>query len=58
MEHDLPDLLPIMTIADYGSGKHTKMKDFIDNERNLLYRKLTKEVLIKPGKSSRVIQFY
>ncbi|KAI7879545.1 cytochrome P450 [Mucor mucedo] len=49
MEQDLPNFLPIMTVVDYLSGKHAMMKDFINNERNPLYRKLIAEALETPG---------
>ncbi|KAG2204058.1 hypothetical protein INT47_007052 [Mucor saturninus] len=49
MEQDIPNFIPIMTVVDYFSGKHATMKNFINNERNPLYRKLIAEALERPG---------
>ncbi|KAG2204138.1 hypothetical protein INT47_011621 [Mucor saturninus] len=49
LEQDLPNFLPILTVVDYFTGKHAMMKDFINSERNPLYRKLIAEALETPG---------
>ncbi|KAI7879547.1 cytochrome P450 [Mucor mucedo] len=47
--HDLPNFLPIFTIMDYCTGAHTLMKDFIEKERDPIYKKLIKDALESDG---------
>lgn len=47
--HDLPNFLPILTILDYCTGAHTLMKDFIEKERDPIYKRLIKDALQMDG---------
>jgi hypothetical protein len=49
LSNDLPSFLPALSIVDYFVGTQVKMKNFIYNERNPVYKKLIKEAFQKEG---------
>jgi hypothetical protein len=47
LENDLANFIPAYSIVDYFAGSETIMRNFIENERNPIYRELMKEGLKK-----------
>lgn len=53
-EHDMASFFPILAIVEYFTGKTKKMKDFINNERDPLFKTLIAEALRK--KETNLVQ--
>lgn len=49
LENDLASFIPAYSIVDYFAGSETVMRNFIENERNPIYRELMKEGLTREG---------
>ncbi|CEP14774.1 hypothetical protein [Parasitella parasitica] len=49
LDNDLPNFLPALSIIDYFVGTQVKMKNFINNKRNPVYKELITEAFKKEG---------
>lgn len=49
MDSDLASFLPIVSIFDFFNGTVSKMKNFVTNERDPIFRRLVQEAIEKEG---------
>jgi hypothetical protein len=49
LENDLANFLPIVSVFDYFNGSEIKMKSYMKNERDPLFRRLLHQAALKEG---------